>query len=37
VSLLREFLAVYWLYRAAHGRIYATKTAWRIAVQGVPF
>ena len=35
--MLREFIAVYRLYRKVHPAGYALKTAWRIAVQGVPF
>jgi hypothetical protein len=35
--MLREFIAVYRLYRRAHPASYALKSAWRIAVQGVPF
>ena len=34
--MLREFFTVYTLYRW-HGRLYAFRAAWRIAVQGVPF
>jgi len=30
--MLREFIAVYRLYRKAHPAGYALKTAWRIAV-----
>ena len=30
--MLRDFIAVYRLYRAHHPRRYALKTAWRIAV-----
>jgi hypothetical protein len=33
---MKEFITVYRLYRN-HGRMYALKTAWRIAIQGVPF
>lgn len=36
MNAIREFAAVYRLYRW-HGRIYAAKAAWRIAIQGVPF
>ncbi len=33
-----EFLDVYRLYyRQHHSMIYAARTAWRIAIQGVPF
>jgi hypothetical protein len=32
----REFFSVLWQYRC-HGPIYATRQAWRIAVQGLPF
>jgi len=35
--MIRELLAVYRLYRAAHSRRYAAVTAWRIAVRGLPF
>jgi len=35
-AMLREFIAVYRLYRW-HGRAYAARMAWRIAVQGCPF
>ena len=34
--MLREFLTIYRLYRW-HGRLYAARAAWRIAVQGEPF
>ena len=34
--MLREFFTVYTLYRW-HGRLYAFRAAWRIAVQGLPF
>lgn len=34
---LREFVCVYRLYRAHHGPRYALTSAWRIAVQGLPF
>ena len=30
--MLRDFIAVYRLYRKAHGRRYSLTTAWRIAV-----
>lgn len=36
MNALREFVEVYHLYRW-HGRRYAFRTAWRIAVLGVPF
>ena len=35
--MMHEFLTVYLLYRKAHTRRYALKTAWRIAVKGDPF
>jgi hypothetical protein len=35
--MLREFINVYRLYRACHSRRYALLTAYRIALQRVPF
>ena len=35
--MLHEFIAVYRLYRKAHTRRYALTSAWRIAIQGIPF
>jgi hypothetical protein len=35
-DVAREFLVLLWQYRT-HGPIYATRQAWRIAVQGLPF
>jgi len=35
--MLREFINVYRLYRHSHPRTYALKSAYRIAVQGLPF
>jgi hypothetical protein len=35
--MIREFLAVYRLYRKAHGPRYSLLTAWRIAVHKLPF
>ena len=35
--MIREFLAVYRLYRACHGAAYSLRTAWRIAVRRVDF
>ena len=34
---LREFMDVYRLYRAYHGRIYSARIAWGCAFQGKPF
>lgn len=35
--MLKEFFEVFRLYRRAHSTGYALRTAWRIAVHGVPF
>mgnify|MGYP007082274249 CR=1 FL=1 len=35
--MLREFIAVYMLYRRVHGRRYAARIAWSIVVRGTPF
>jgi hypothetical protein len=35
--MIREFIHIYLLYRVCHGRRYALNTAWRIAVQRIPF
>lgn len=37
MTTLREFFAVYRLYRRHHPMAYAIKRAWHIAVQGSPF
>ena len=37
VSMASEFFAVYRQYRRFHGRLYALRRAWHIAVQGSPF
>ena len=37
MNRLRDFLAVYRLYRQAHPVSYSITTAWRITVQGLPF
>lgn len=37
MSTAKEFLTVYRLYRSHHSAMYSLRTAWRIAVQGVPF
>jgi hypothetical protein len=35
---MTDFLAIYKLYRkGGHRPIYCLRTAWRIAVQGLPF
>ena len=34
---MREFIAVYRLYRACHNARYALRSAWRITVRGLPF
>ena len=36
-DMIREFINVYRLYRVCHSRRYALNTAWRIAVQRIPF
>jgi hypothetical protein len=36
IAMLRELITVYRLYRW-HGRAYAARMAWRIAVQRCPF
>lgn len=36
-SMASEFFAVYRQYRRFHGRLYALRRAWHIAVQGSPF
>ena len=35
--MLREFVTVFKLYHKAHPAIYSLRTAWRIAVQRMPF
>jgi hypothetical protein len=35
--MIRTFIATYRLYRIVHNRRYALRTAWRIAVRGIPF
>lgn len=37
MNTLRHFLSIYRLYRAQHPRGYALATAYRIAVQRLPF
>lgn len=37
MTKLREFLDVYRLYRIHHDRVYALRSAYRIAIQGIPF
>lgn len=37
MNTLRDFLATYRLYRAHHPRSYALVSAYRIAVQRLPF
>lgn len=37
MKTLSDFFSTYRLYRRAHPRIYALKSAWRIAVTGLPF
>jgi len=37
MSKTHEFIAVYRLYRRAHGIRYSLATAWRIAVVGADF
>lgn len=35
--MIREFISLYRLYRRHHSTGYALQTAWRIAVQRIPF
>lgn len=37
MTTLRDFVAVYRLYKRHHTMVYAIKRAWHIAVQGSPF
>lgn len=37
MSRLRNFLAVYRLYRQAHNPLYAARIAYGITYQGLPF
>ena len=34
---LREFVSVFRLYRRHHSITYAARTAWNVAVRGLPF
>ena len=34
---MREFVSVYLLYRRCHSGLYALRSAWNIAVRGLPF
>lgn len=35
--MIREFVQLFRQYRRYHSAAYALKSAWRIAVKGVPF
>jgi hypothetical protein len=35
--VIRRFVSIYRLYREYHPPLYALRTAWRIAVRGIPF
>lgn len=37
MSRIKEFIAVYRLYRQVHSRRYAAGIAWGIAFRGLPF
>jgi hypothetical protein len=37
MSKMKDFLAIYRLYRAQHSCAYSLRMAWGIAVQGLPF
>ncbi len=34
---LSEFIGLYQLYRVKHSPVYALKSAWQIAIKGLPF
>ena len=34
---MRNFIAVYLMYRRCHSPLYALKSAWGITVRGLPF